>query len=45
MKVAKRLIAQHALTNTVGDRLLNVKATWRKEAQAAPASLRDIRPT
>jgi len=45
MKVTERLTARHALTNTVGDRLLNAKATRREEAQAVAASLRDIRLT
>ena len=45
MKVTERLIARHALTNTVGDRLFLFipKTTRRKEAQAVAASLRDIR--
>jgi len=42
MKVTHRLIARHALTNTVGDRLLNAIATRREEAQAIAASVRDI---
>jgi len=45
MKVTQRLIARHALTNTVFDRLLNAKVTRRDEAQAVPASLRDLRLT
>jgi len=45
MKVTERLIARHALTNVVGDRLLNAKATRREEAQAVAASVRDIRLT
>jgi len=43
MKVTERLTARHALTNTVCDRLLKAKATLREEAQAAVASLRDLR--
>jgi len=42
MKVTERLIARHALTNAVGDRLLNAKATQREEAQGVAASFRDI---
>jgi len=42
MKVTERLIARHALTNTVLDRLLNAKTTRREEAQAVAASLRDL---
>jgi len=34
-----------ALTNTVGNRLLNAKATRREDAQADAASLRDFRLT
>jgi len=32
MKITEKLIAWHVLTNTVSDRLLNAKATWREEA-------------
>jgi len=45
MEVTERLITRHALTNTVGDRLLNAKAIRRDESQAVAASLRDIRLT
>jgi len=45
LKVTERLIARHALANTVGDRLLNAKPIRREEAQAVAASLRDIRLT
>jgi len=45
MKVTERLIARHALTNPVGDRLLNAKATQPEEAQSVAASFRDIRLT
>jgi len=38
MKVTEKLIARHALTNTVLDRLLKPKATRREEAQAVAAS-------
>jgi len=41
----QRLIARHALTNTVGHRLLNATATRREEAEAVAASLRDFRLT
>jgi len=45
MKVIERFIARHALTNTIGERLLNAEAARREEAQAVAASLRDIRLT
>jgi len=45
MKVMERLIARHALTNTIGDKLFHGKATRQEEAKADAASLRDIRLT
>jgi len=42
MKVTERLIAWHALTNTVFDRLLNAKATRWEETQAVATSLCDF---
>jgi len=38
MKVTERLTGRYVLTNTVGDKLLNAKATRREEAQAVAAS-------
>jgi len=45
MNITEGLIAQHVLTNTVCDRLLNAKTPQREEAQAVAASLCEFRLT